>query len=528
MKQIKILSKLELMNVFSLNVIRHTKDKKAKRTAVVLGITVGIIALMIACYTGALSYGFVAIGVKELVPSYIVFLSSIFTLVFCAFKTGKIIFKESCYDILASMPLKKSALVISRYIRLYTEGLVVACVVMLPGIGVYACTATPGIPAVLLGLLSVIVVPIIPVTLSVLLGVLLTGITSKMKHKVLFETLLTIGIVVGLLATTTTTPKDSSSIDLQTIEVVAKDILSTIHNIYPPASWFASALGLGSVMGFLSGTLVSIALFVAVIALTTVNFEKISRNLHANTAGHDFKLGEVQSNSFLKAMVLREAKRYFSSSVYVTNTILGPVMAVGFAVGLLFADYDSMLNSLPVSINTYAIFPVLFAGILGTNNPIITSVSMEGKEFWIIRTLPVADRDILKSKLIFHALLLAPFYIVGEIFLILALQPNLLQLVWMILLPITIAFCTLETGLFINLKFPKLAWNSDVEVVKQSASATIGGFAGIIIAILAAIPLLLVPINFYHPVACGELVMLVMVTILIHKKNATFDFKRLH
>ena len=120
-EQIKILSKLELTNLFSLNVLRHTKDKKAKKTGIAMGITVAILVMMAMGYVGALSWGYIKLGAQEIVPAYMVFLSSVFTLVFCAFKAGKIIFKESCYEILASMPIKRSALVISRYIRLYAK-----------------------------------------------------------------------------------------------------------------------------------------------------------------------------------------------------------------------------------------------------------------------------------------------------------------------------------------------------------------------------------------------------------------------
>ena len=39
MRQIKILSKLELINFFSLNEIRHNKDEKTKKTHILLTFT---------------------------------------------------------------------------------------------------------------------------------------------------------------------------------------------------------------------------------------------------------------------------------------------------------------------------------------------------------------------------------------------------------------------------------------------------------------------------------------------------------
>lgn len=528
MRQIKVLSKLELINFFSLNVFRYTKDRKAKRTSTFLGITVGILMVMVMTYVGGLCYGFCKLGAEEIVPAYLVFLSSIFALLFCGFKAGKIIFKEGCYDILVSMPIKKSALVISRYVRLYVEGLMVACVVMLPGLGVYACMVKPGIAAIVMGVLSVFVVPVIPVTLSVLLGVIITGISSKMQNKALFEALFVILIMIGLFSVTAVMPAGDTSFDLRAIGNVAKELLNVIQAMYPPAIWFAGALGDGSVIKFVVGVLVSVTLLVVVAVLTIANFESISRRLHTNTAKHDYELGELQKKTVMKAMILREAKRYFSSGTYVANTIVGPVMAVAFAISMLFVDLETFFAGIPIALNFGGVIPVLWGCILTMNSPITTSVSMEGKEFWIIKSLPVADKDILKSKLIFSAILLAPFYIVGEVILIIALKPGLKELVWMIILPMLIVLCSLVIGLAVNLKFPKLKWDNEVEVVKQSASSGIGLLVTFFVAIIVSVPFVIIPVKYYNLAAGGVCVIVMGMIAFVNEKNKKYDLKKLY
>lgn len=528
MSQIKILAKLELINVFSLNVIAHTKDKKAKKISVALGITVGVLILMAISYVSGLSYGFIKLGAAEIVPAYLVFLSSFFTLLFCAFKAAKIIFKESCYDILSSMPIKKSALVISRYIRLYVEGLIVACVVMLPGIIVYSCMVKPGIVSVILGCLSIFFVPVIPVAFSVLLGVIITGIVSKTRNKSLFEALFVVIIILGMfIFSAAMSANKAVSFDMKAMEKMAKTILEVICKIYPPSAWFASALGIGNEINFVVGVFSSIVFLIVVVSITTINFERINQSLRINTAKHDYKLGRLEKNTIMKALVYREAKRYFSSATYVTNTIVGPIMAVAFAVSMFFIDFEQILNSLPIKININGVIPIFFAGVFVICNPIATSVSMEGKEFWIVKTLPILDKDILKGKLMFNAILLLPFYVVGEIIMVIALKPSLLNLVWMIILPIIIVMCSLVMGLAINLKFPKLRWNSDVEVVKQSAASVIGGFVGVLLSLVSLIPFLIVPAMYYNLVACGVSVVIILITILVNKRNSKFELKLL-
>ena len=137
------------------------------------------------------------------------------------------------------------------------------------------------------------------------------------------------------------------------------------------------------------------------------------------------------------------------------------------------------------------------------------------------------DRDILKGKLMFSATLLAPFYVVGELIMIIALKPSISYLVWMIVMPIAIISCTLVMGLAVNLKFPKLNWNSDVEVIKQSASSAIGGFVGVLLALISMIPVLIVPVDYYNIAACGVCIILFIVTIMINSKNNKFNLKLL-
>lgn len=528
MWQIRILTKLELANIFSLNVLRYTRDRKVRNTGIALGITIGVLVLMAISYVSGMSYGYIKIGLGDIVPAYIVFLSSVLTLFFCVFKAGKIIFKESCYDILSSMPIKTYSLVISRFIRLYIEGLMVACIVMIPGVAIYGVFEKPGLLGIIFGLLAVFIVPILPITLSVLFGLVITGITSRMKNKALLESVFVVAIVVAMFIATSLVPTEElESFDMQAFGELASKLIDMLYKIYPPTAWFSKAICESDVVGFVIGTSVSLILFVLVIFLTASNFEKINRGIHRNSAKHNYKLGELESKSIINALVLRETKRYFSSATYVTNTIVGPIMAVIFAVSLFFVDMNEAINDLPIVININAAIPVLFAGILGMNSPIATSISMDGKELWIIRTLPISVREYLKGKLRFNIGLIAPFFVVGEIIMIIALKPSVLELLWMIAFPVAIIMCILVIGLAINIKFPKLKWDSEVEVVKQSASGMIGGLGGFLIALVAAVPLILVPGSYYGLIACFEFVVVVVVTVVVYEKNNRVDMKML-
>lgn len=177
----------------------------------------------------------------------------------------------------------------------------------------------------------------------------------------------------------------------------------------------------------------------------------------------------------LHALCRREFKRYFSSSVYVTNTIIGPVMGTILSAALLSAGGDYIAALLPASFNLRDLVPFGLSGIFCMMNATSTSISLEGKSWWLVKSLPLATKTILDAKILMNLLLLLPFYLVSEIMLILALRPTGLAAVWFVLIPVLIAVFSCVYGITMNLRFPVFDWASEVNVVKQSASATLVG-----------------------------------------------------
>lgn len=89
--QIKILARTELCNLFGLNVLRFSKDKRIKRRFCLLAAAYVLLAVIMMTYVGALSYGLCLISLWEVVPAYLITISSLLIFFFGLFKAG-----ESC------------------------------------------------------------------------------------------------------------------------------------------------------------------------------------------------------------------------------------------------------------------------------------------------------------------------------------------------------------------------------------------------------------------------------------------------
>ena len=80
---------------------------------------------------------------------------------------------------------------------------------------------------------------------------------------------------------------------------------------------------------------------------------------------------------------------------------------------------------------------------------------------------------ISDSKILMNVALIAPFYVIAELLLMLALKPNVLDMLWLGILPAIFVLFTCVYGITINLMFLVFNWDNEVTVVKQSAAAMI-------------------------------------------------------
>lgn len=148
-----------------------------------------------------------------------------------------------------------------------------------------------------------------------------------------------------------------------------------------------------------------------------------------------------------------------------------------------------------------------------------TSISMEGKNWWIVKSLPLSVKSVLDAKLLMNLLLLLPFYLLSELLMLLALQPGGAELVWMLLLPGVIILFSCVYGLTINLRFPVMDWESEVTVVKQSASAMLGGMGGFLVSIVCLAVFFTAPeayANILKAILCAGLL---FATFLLYRGN---------
>ena len=115
--------------------------------------------------------------------------------------------------------------------------------------------------------------------------------------------------------------------------------------------------------------------------------------------------------------------------------------------------------------------------------------------------------------------IILPFYVISEILLMIGLRLGVMDAIWLIILPLILILFACVFGITINLLFPVFQWENDVTIVKQSASAMIGGLGGCLLIILCSVPVLLLG-QISTNLLKGIIAVLVLgITFLLYRKN---------
>lgn len=519
LKQVLTLSKVQLKSLFGINEVRYTRDKKKKQNFALLSIAYVLVILMGISYVSGLAYGYHYLGLGDIVPMYLYTILSILMLVLSFFKAGSVLFSMKSYDIMVSLPVTKSAILISRFVTMYVTNLLFSFIVMIPGLTIHIWFAKPGVSFYLVSLFAMLFAPLLPLTISSVLGALIKGISSRMKKKSLAETFLTIALVVVIMIGSFSMSETIETLDVEALKELIGTLTASLGNIFPPALWYHKALQ-GSILHAVLLFGIPALIFTLFVWILSKKFTEICTGLNATYAKHNYTLENLKAEHVLYSLFKREMKLYFSSSLYVTNSGIGYILAVLLAGSIAVLGVESLITTMEMSMFlplVYKVLPFVLAIPLCMMSATASAISMEGKTFWQLQVLPVKAKDVYLAKLLWNLAVAAPFYLVSVILLLIGAKPDLADALHYFLLPFVLLIFCIVLGLACNLWFPKLNWDSEAQVVKQGAAVLISMLGGVIAVIVPAVlAIALRPANYGVYYFIVEAVISLITAMLYH------------
>ncbi len=537
-----------MLNYAGLNVYRHTKDPSDKKRRTLLLVTVSVLLVMAVAYIAGAAYALELYGIGRAIPMVYPATAVMLTFFVEMFKVRGNLYRAKDRELLAALPVRSFPVAAARICKMYLEGVIVTAVVILPSFLIYGMWEKPGAALWATLPLVLLVLPILPVALAAWFGIAFAALIARVRHKVLVEVLIAVIVVVGTLAVPMLISGGKSfSVDLSDfsqsadgcklsqdemnakIGEQAREMLDRVEADMPILKTWGSCFNGTKPAGL--GILAVAALLVLTFTMTVIgrNLFTISGKLAPVAVHHDYRLTSLRSRSVTEALVRKESSRYFSSGIYVSNTIIGPILAVVLAIALAFVSPETIfrdIKGLPFTLHATAALPFIFGMIFCMMSISASSVSMEGKNWWIARSLPIASADILNAKLLFNLIMLAPFYCVTEVILLFTVRCGILQRLWFLAVPLVYGAFAVVFGLFINLKFPKFRWETETEVVKQSAAVGLS-MLGIFVAVLPGFAVLILPGVYANFVTAAVTVLLVLTGLWLYSKILHTDLQRL-
>ena len=193
-----LLLKMQLYNLFGINRILHSHSKKEKQRSMALG-GILVIGLMIA-YSTIISISLASMGTVNVLPTISALVCSVITLILTFLKSSGVLIGLRDYDMVMSLPVKNPEVVLSRLTMVYLTNLLISVIVVLPSVVIFGINSEVGISGNTMFLLSFLFLPVIPMIVSLGLGVLISAVSSRSKHKNILSLVLSTLIVLLIVA----------------------------------------------------------------------------------------------------------------------------------------------------------------------------------------------------------------------------------------------------------------------------------------------------------------------------------------
>lgn len=516
------LTKIQLLSSFGLNKALHARDAKERRKLLFasIGIVMGMLAIAVASfgYSYTMAIGFEQIGRMELLLAIMMAVTSVVGFFTTIYKAGGVLFDFKDYDLVMSLPVKTSHVVASRVLQLYGLNLFFTLIVMLPAGVVYALKMNPNALYYVLFLATLLCIPLVPIIAATIIGAMISWISSRFRGSRIISIVLTFAVIIAFMA---------GSFQLngngQLLADAGAQMADMIYKLYPLTAMYVDAVcsyRIGSFLLFVAISLIAFMLFAVVLGS---RFKAIHTGLTTSHTRSKYQMKSLQASTPFTALYKKELRRYFSSSLYVMNTSIGMILLLVMSIAVLFVGSDELgqLVEIPeLSIYLGRLAPLFVSLFIVISCTSACSISLEGRNLWILKSSPVSKLTILLSKVAVNLTITVPILVISCTLLVLSLHTGWVDSLMLFLIPIIYACFTAMMGVLINMKFPKLEWTSEVTVIKQSAAVLVSMLIGFIsLAIPCLLSLLLVDLN-------GNLILLGTGIVLVVACGMMYQYMR--
>ncbi len=508
---LKRLIKIRLLSLLGSSFSKDKQGRIKKRSILGAGIAyliLGICFVMLSVtYSSILApvavledAGWVFFALFNAVTFSIIFMTSIF-------ETKSMLFECKDNELLLSMPIRSLDIVISRILSVLIVNYLTAAVALVPATVIYYTLSRDAL-SLIGGFLMLVFIPVFATSLSAGVGYIVSVISRKFKNSNLATVISSLLFFVvffilygGMMSGMEELEEDPAGIlSSLTLKLAALRPLGEASLLKPVPVLIIS--------------LVSVLISALVFYIITKNYVHIiTRSVKAIRTKYVHK--SLRRDSAFGALAKKELARFFSSSAYILNAGMGAIMQIAFGVLAVanmstLGEADAVLGAefgnirfLPV------VLSVVLIAVLSTSEASASALSLEGKNLWILASMPIRTEAIIFAKLVPHLLIGGISTVISAVLLAVTVGASPIEAVLMLLIPLSGLLMYALFGLVMNIALPKFDYQNEAQVIKQSGAVTIVTLAGMLFNIL------LLGVSFLLVFLVGEMGAFILILVLL-------------
>ena len=506
------------------NAFKYCRDSKKRGKIIGNWIGYGILYLMLMAYCILTCIGYGKLGITDVIPGLTAVTIGVLSFFMTLFKANGYLFNFKDYDMLMALPFKVKDVAGCRCIYMYLKDIpwyAGISLAMMIGYGVYA---EPHFLTYPVWIVLSVMLPIIPMLAAAFVGFLIAKIGSGFKKKNLVQIVLTFAFLFLVFALRFIIEEVFKLNKVNDMLLGVSDIMKSIEKIYIPAGWFRRAVTEISLIDMILLIAVSLVLFEVIFFPVGKSYRKINSSLMSHGTASKFSMKNLKKRSVVQAVAYKEFRRMIGPTVYVTNAAVGEVLCFGAGVAVLFINIDQLIvkitSGAPVTKEMlFPAIPIIVYLLVGMVSTTAISPSLEGKNYWIVESLPINRKQLYQGKMLFNMYLTVPFLAFTIICISIAAKVPPVNTVLYLVLGIILCGFSTVCGLISGIRFMKLDWENEVEAVKQGAAVAVYMFPNLFVTVgLIVLVVALGRKIDQNLITVSMIIIMAIVTLLCYKK----------
>lgn len=263
-------------------------------------------------------------------------------------------------------------------------------------------------------------------------------------------------------------------------EVLEKNIIGFIKHLFPQVYLVDKIYVMNNIPGFFISLAILIAMAVILFILSfPLSKLMIAGVLRANTSGSKAKRkGENKNTSIAISLAKKDVANVIKTPVYFFNLASGAFMfPILMIFGFLKGESIKYIQEFFANTESFGFgkIDVFFALLIGLffyaafMTPLsITSITREGKNIFLMQTLPISYEDQVKGRILGSSLF--QFVSTSPVIIFLAYLVSFdgLYILAMLIGSCLGSYASSSFGIYYGIKYPKLDWENPQDAVKRN------------------------------------------------------------